>query len=112
TVWFDLIFWKPMLLMDEFVKECLEEYWSYFIRTKFLGMSASVSDAPLSLNENETTLLNAAKEYGEEVKGKDAQVSGEGLVMGPKDMSSKRRATKLEFEHEKVKVRTLRVQRT
>ncbi|GJZ67636.1 hypothetical protein Tco_0630876 [Tanacetum coccineum] len=75
-------------------------------------MSASVSDAPLSLNENETTLLNAAKEYGEEVKGKDAQVSGEGLVMGPKDMSSKRRATKLEFEHEKVKVRTIRPQRT
>ncbi|GJS61055.1 serine/threonine-protein kinase AFC2 isoform X3, partial [Tanacetum coccineum] len=25
---------KPMLLMDEVVKECLEEYWSYFIRTE------------------------------------------------------------------------------
>ncbi|GJV13698.1 hypothetical protein Tco_1355239 [Tanacetum coccineum] len=53
-------------------------------------MSAVVSDAPLSLNENETTLLNATKEYGEEVKGKDSQVSGKGLVTGPKDMSSKR----------------------
>ncbi|GKG08468.1 hypothetical protein Tco_0334300, partial [Tanacetum coccineum] len=40
-------------------------------------MSATVSDTPLSSNENETTLLNATKEYGEEVKGKDAQVSGE-----------------------------------
>nr|GEX61224.1 hypothetical protein [Tanacetum cinerariifolium] len=43
-------------------------------------MSAAVSDAPLSWSENKTTLLNAAKEYDEEVKGKDAQVSGEGLV--------------------------------
>ncbi|GJR59548.1 hypothetical protein Tco_1501710 [Tanacetum coccineum] len=38
-------------------------------------MTASVSDAPLSSNENETTLLYVAKEYGEEVKGKDAQAS-------------------------------------
>ncbi|GKD40459.1 hypothetical protein Tco_1260666, partial [Tanacetum coccineum] len=37
-----------------------------------------------------TTLLNAAKEYGEKVKGKDAQASGEGLVTGLEDMSNKR----------------------
>ncbi|GJW87770.1 hypothetical protein Tco_0163110 [Tanacetum coccineum] len=36
TIWFDLIFWKMMLLMDEAVKECLEEYWSYFIKTEFV----------------------------------------------------------------------------
>ncbi|PWA60228.1 hypothetical protein CTI12_AA383950 [Artemisia annua] len=42
-----------------------------------VGMSAAVSDAPL--NEHETTSLNAAKEYGDKVKGKDAQVSGLGL---------------------------------
>ncbi|GKC12783.1 hypothetical protein Tco_1009565 [Tanacetum coccineum] len=77
-----------------------------------LGIAAAVYDASLSSNENETTLLNAAKEYGEEVKGKDAQVSGEVLVTGHEDMSSKRRATKLEFEHEKVKVLTIRPQRT
>ncbi|GKB73366.1 hypothetical protein Tco_0934778 [Tanacetum coccineum] len=34
TIWFDLIFSKMMLLMDEAVKECLEEYWSYFIKTE------------------------------------------------------------------------------
>ena len=29
-VWFDLIFWKMKMLMDEDVKECLEKYGSYF----------------------------------------------------------------------------------
>ncbi|GKE93959.1 hypothetical protein Tco_1578814, partial [Tanacetum coccineum] len=57
-------------------------------------------------------IFNAAKEYGEKVKGKDAQASGEGLVTGLEDMSSKCRATKLEFEHEKFKVLTIRPQRT
>ncbi|PWA44418.1 Pectinesterase inhibitor [Artemisia annua] len=31
--WFDLIFWKMKLLMDEAVKECLEKYGSYFMGT-------------------------------------------------------------------------------
>nr|GFA51526.1 hypothetical protein [Tanacetum cinerariifolium] len=62
-----------------------------------------VSDAPLSSNENKTTLPNVAKEYSEEVKGKDAQVSGEGLVTDPEDMSSKRRLLNLSLNMKKSK---------
>nr|GEZ12236.1 hypothetical protein [Tanacetum cinerariifolium] len=58
----------------------------YFHSITFTANHA-VSDAPLSSNENKTTLPNVAKEYSEEVKGKDAQVSGEGLVTDPEDMS-------------------------
>ncbi|GJW67879.1 hypothetical protein Tco_0122303 [Tanacetum coccineum] len=68
-----------------------------------VGMSSAVSNPPLNdhMNEHENTLLNTAKKDSDEVKGNDAQVSGEGLVTGLEDLSSKRRATQLKFEPEK-----------
>nr|GEW61173.1 reverse transcriptase domain-containing protein [Tanacetum cinerariifolium] len=68
-----------------------------------VGMSSAVFNPPLNdhMNEHENTLLNTAKNDSDEVKGNEAQVSGEGLVTGLEDLSSKRRATQLKFEPEK-----------